>query len=251
MPRHSSIGRGQSKSQPLLSLGDAVPLKHQVNYEHNSCVCKIFFRPNYLCLASIIHNSTSLGPLDSPCGLVYIKVLNILYETGYKVDCHPRGCMIQNVTKKSVTVLGVLASNILSYSYHYTAQAIPAPACSSIKSAFANRRSSKSCTPAPLESLVFESGSCDRPLGNAAIAPTALSLAALGGVIGLFFWLFLELRVVFGETDESGRAWVLGRGAQLDLGVESSSEPKVKKSLRSGEGSDVSMMCPSDSGVSR
>src|ERR1700729_4076836 len=38
------------------------------------------------------------------------QVLNILYETGYKVDSHPRGCMIQNVTKKSVTVLGVLAS---------------------------------------------------------------------------------------------------------------------------------------------
>ena len=89
-------------------------------------------------------------------------------------------------------------------------------------------------------------------MGNEATAPTALSLAALGGVTGLFFLFFRELlRLVLGETDESGRGWPLGRSAQLDLGVESSSEPKLKKSLKSGEGSDVSMRCSSLSGVSR
>lgn len=75
-------------------------------------------------------------------------------------------------------------------------------------------------------------------------APTALSLAAEGGVIGLAL-LRLDLVV------ESGLALPFGGGAQLVRGVESSSEPKLRKSLKSGEGSAMSIWWESEMGVSR
>jgi len=78
------------------------------------------------------------------------------------------------------------------------------------------------------------------------MAPTALSLGADGGVVGENF-----SPLTWGETAESGLGWPFLVGAQDVRGVESSSEPKLKKSLRSGDGSEVSIRWDSERGVSR
>ena len=73
---------------------------------------------------------------------------------------------------------------------------------------------------------------------NPRAEPTALSLAAEGGAeedTVSCLWS--------GAIKESGLGLPLRDGAQLVLGVGSSSDPKLRKSSRSGDGSAVSMDC--------
>lgn len=133
-------------------------------------------------------------------------------------------------------------SPIPHHHHHHIPQITPSSFSSNKKSCgWPNFASSTNLTPALV--LRFEERSFRNPLD----APTALNLATLGGVRGL------NLRLLgSGDTaEESGLGWPRRDGAQDVLGVESSSDPKLRKSLRSGDGSAVSMACPPLSGVSR
>ena len=83
-----------------------------------------------------------------------------------------------------------------------------------------------------------------RPFRKSAEAPTALNLTALGGVVGLSFWVFGS------NAPESGLGLPLRGGPHDARGVEPSSDPKLKKSERSGDGSGVSICWASFIGVS-